>query len=73
MSPAATTTGSPGDVADATGPVAADVADVEPDPLLAATETRIVELTSPLVRAYVEETTGVAEQEPPLESHRCHW
>lgn len=73
MSPAATTTGSPGDVAAATGPAAADVADAEPEALPAATETRIVEFTSPLARAYVEETTPVAKQEPPLELHRCHW
>ena len=72
MSPTATTTGSPGDVAGATGAVAADVADVEPDPLPAATDTRIVEFTSPVVRAYLEEMTGVAVQEPPP-GHRCHW
>jgi hypothetical protein len=66
-------TGSPGDVGAWTGPFAADVADPEPAVLLAVTETRIVQLTSALVRLYVEAVTPVGEQEPPLALQRCHW
>ncbi len=70
MSPTATTTGSPGDAPEPTGPVAA-VADAEPAVLLAVTDTRIVEPTSAWVRRYVEALTPVAGQEPALQ--RCHW
>ena len=55
ISPTATTTGSPLDPPpEATVPVEAEVADPEPEALLAVTETRTVDPTSLLPRRYVD-------------------
>jgi hypothetical protein len=58
----------------ATTAVAADVAVAEPAELLAVTDTRIVEPTSPEPRRSVLPVAPpTAVQEPPLELQRCHW